>query len=526
MLRAQEMALDRAVLTLFEGSPVPSNVASVFETLRQCLELARSGKLSDGDKAELPRLEKLADLLQELAAPRPAPEPPPRPASPAPGSVPMPAKRSTAPSSERAPKAPAPPAVASPAAPSSKVAGIRVTLPFGSPPRTDEIVTAVLSKLASLYLWRASLLADVLSSWRDFRHMDGQLQDAIWSATWLDAAILPAARELLVVAEDEAGRFAAGLALLVTNRADVLEAFLAAPAGAASFESEGIWCALRLGADLAVWQRLGEALPGLRKMNAHHLSALADVGQLAADTLLELLHDTSDELAIRAAELLAWLGRPPADARIVEGLLAQGVSESRLGPFLYCAVALGSATALEQVRRRLDAEESMSAYAIDALAVAGGAHDSERLLRLAARDEALAPLALLAAGHLGNRAVVSAVSAGAEPAAAAQRARRTIVGDAAEEMAGPTGERLLYGKAWALPGVLARLGAADELLRARRWLALEMTVRTGAQPSAVLDISARIAVQDAAITHIRTAIENWRRPIPAGAWLYFGKAIV
>lgn len=101
VLRAQEMALDREVLMQFEGSPAPSNVASVLETLRQCLELARSGKLSAGDQAELPGLEKLAALLQELTAPRPAPEPPTRPVSPTPGPTPVPSK-STAPSPVRA----------------------------------------------------------------------------------------------------------------------------------------------------------------------------------------------------------------------------------------------------------------------------------------------------------------------------------------------------------------------------------------------------------------------------------------
>jgi hypothetical protein len=340
----------------------------------------------------------------------------------------------------------------------------------------------------------------------------------------LEGAVVSPAQELLDAAEDEPECFAAALALLVANRADALVSFLAGP-GAAALKGDGVWSALRLGADGTVWDLFAEALPGVRETKAHHISALVDAGQMAPDTLLEILQGDSDELAIHAAEVLAWIGRPPMDTRIVEALLGQAVSERRRGPLLHVAVALGSAAALDEIRHRVDGGEPVTEHAIDALAVAGGARDSERLLRLASQDEALAPLALLAAGHLGNRAVASALSTKAEPAALARRASRTIIDEGGEELAGPTSERLLYGKAWTVSGVLARLGEPDELLRARRWFALELSVRTGAPRPAVLDTSARVAVQDGAIARLRIAIENWRRPSPTGAWLYFGKPI-
>jgi hypothetical protein len=241
--------------------------------------------------------------------------------------------------------------------------------------------------------------------------------------------------------------------------------------------------------------------------------------------LVELLGHDNDALAIRAAELLAWLGRPPADARALENCLQREISAARVFPFLYAAIVLGSAGALAELRRRLDAGEPVTAHAVDALACAGGPHDAERLLKLAARDEALAAVAVLAAGHLGDRRTAAALVAGVEPKAVAERALRTIVGASARDAARSSGGRLLYGKPWTLEGALTRLDALDELLRARRWLALEAAVRTGTRPTVVVDVAMPVAVQTAALARLRAATEPRGRVIPGGAWFYFGRPI-
>jgi hypothetical protein len=378
-----------------------------------------------------------------------------------------------------------------------------------------------LGTIAGLYDRRRHLLADVLASWRDLREVDRQLQNATRSVSWIEGAVLQPARAMLENADGEAERFAAAFALLHVGGAEAVLSFLSASSGAEARIGDGVLSALRLAGDSPLWQQVVATSPPGVDANAYCLSWLADRRQLSADVLLERLDDPGDATAIRAAELLAWLGRPPGDTRLVEERLRHGVGEGRLCAFLYAATALGSLNALEEIRRRIDKGDPITAHAVEALAVGGSARDSQRLLQLASRDEALAPLALLAAGHLGDRAAAAALAAGAEPPAAAARARRTILdgGDGS----GPAGPRLLYGKAWTLPGALVRLEDPNELVRARSWYALEVAVRTGARPLAVLDASARVFVQDAAGARIRAAIEEWRRPIPSGAWFYFGQ---
>jgi hypothetical protein len=205
-----------------------------------------------------------------------------------------------------------------------------------------------------------------------------------------------------------------------------------------------------------------------------------------------------DQVACRAAEMLAWLGRSQADARTIEGLLRPDDSPDRQSAFLYAAVALGSMQALQQLRRMLDAGTSVTVAAVDALAAAGSMADAERLLHLAARDEALAPVAVLAAGHLGHPI----------DAAAAR----------------PT-QRLLGGKPWTLAAAQARLADPGELARARHWYALELMVRTGVRPQVVFDATARVHTQDAAVERLRKWFEQRPRVLPEGGWFYGGQPV-
>jgi hypothetical protein len=501
VLRALERAVDLEVLAAFErSSAYSSDIAKASDLLHQCLAFAGSGSATPGDKLELPRLERLAAGLEALVTPAVAAPRPPV------GIVP----RLTASTV---------PPTASPAA------GARpFRTPAPRPPaRTERLVEAILSKLARLFDLRRRLLHDALASWRDFRIMDRKMRDAIEALRWVGEAAVRPAKALLAAAETGAEGFAAALALIYAGGGGDLVSLLAGPASIAGV-GEGVFSALRSGGDPSLWPEIVARVPAATSAAANHLSDLADRGQLSADTLLDLLDHGSDAVAVRAAELLAWLGRPPADTRTIEDRLRGGIAETRFFPFLFAAVALGSVSALDEIRKRMDAGDPLTEYAVDALACAGTARDCERLLTLASRDEALAPSALLAVGHLGDRGAADRLAAGLEPKAVAERAIQMIVGsNRGKNAALPKGARLLHGEVWSLSGALVRLGLPDELLRARRWLALEVAVRSGARPPRVVDLSARVAVQEIAVTQLRAAIEAWRRPIRAGAWYYFGR---
>ena len=502
VLRSLEGSLDMAVSGVFKRSPpYPADVTNTFDLLRQCLTFAGSSSASQGDKLELPRLQQLAAILEARLAPPSAPppapaaiarEPPVRKAGP-------PAAAATRPAPRRPPVTPA-----------------RV-----NPERFAHLVGAILSKLSSLYELRHRLLADPLATWRDFQAMDRQMRNAISAVEWLAGAATEPAQSLLATAKEEADGFAGALALL---RAGGHAELLVGPLGVAGV-ADGVLAAIRLTGQASAWQEIAARAPESPSTTAVRLSALADRGELSADILLDLLGHDSDAVAIRAAELLPWVGRPPADARDLEDRLRRGIAETRFFPFLYAAIVLGSSSSVDELRRRMDAGEPVTGHAVDALACAGGPHDGERLLKLAARDEALAPTAVLAAGYLGERRVAAALAAGVEPKAVAERALRTIVGATAEGAVSSGGGRLLYGKPWTLGGALAQLDAPDELVCARRWIALEVVVRTGVRPPVVVDVATPVAVQEAALARLRAAIEPRGRSIPDGAWFYFGRPV-
>jgi hypothetical protein len=499
VLRALETLVDRVLLAAFERSPANrSEIAKALEMVRRCIAFAESESAGRGDLAELPQLERLSALLEAQLAPDVADVRAPAQVRPLPRRASLEVARKAAPSEPR---------------------------PFATPRRpqkTNEILSSILSRLATLYSRRQHLLDDLLSPWRDFRDVDRKIQDAVWSVRWLDDSILGPARAALSAAEDDADRFAAALTLLCAGDADFVVSLVFERLAAQIGGADGPLLALRMGGDASLLARAEASLATASlDLRGWALSTLADGGRLSADALVGLLDDPSDDIAGRAAELLAWVGRSPLDSATIEARLRQGVSEGRYCSFLYAAVALGSVAALQEVRRMMDAGVAVAARAIDALAVAGSESDSQRLLGLAARDEALAPLAVLAAGHLGNPIAVNAF-----PTAAGARARQTVLGRAETPVApGQNSRRLLYGRTWTLSSALARLAEPDELVRSRQWYALEVAVRTGARPLVVFDATARVGVQDSATARIRNAIEARRRPVPDGSWFYFGQRL-
>jgi hypothetical protein len=407
------------------------------------------------------------------------------------------------------------------------------------------IVVSLLPKLAGLYDRRVSVGRDLLATWRDLEAVDGEIARAVRTLAWIGGDGAAAAEEALGVAEDEGQRFAAVLALLHTGAAaTVLDFFVERDAGGAA--PPGALAALRLGADGALLGQIEAFAPPDAGLRAAILRARADRGELAGGALVALADDPDGGVAACAAELLAWCGSPPGDTEAALGLLRAPMPAARRDALLFAAVALGSAEALQRIRELLDQGRLVTAAAIDALAVAGAPGDAARLLALAARDPACAPLATLAAAHLGDPETAAALavpvaddgSAGDETPDGVvdpnliAHARQAILGPGpppplprhGRAAGAPSVEapRLLHGAPWTVAAALARLGAPGELVRARAWYALEVGVRSGVRPGAVLDGSAAAAVQRAATAAIGAALAGRRLP-PPGSWFHGGR---
>src|SRR5206468_1801545 len=104
---------------------------------------------------------------------------------------------------------------------------------------------------------------------------------------------------------------------------------------------------------------------------------------------------------------LAWSGNPE-HAQALEARARQCPSPSRANALLLAAVALGSRSALEEVRDRIARRSGVTGTLLEALACAGDDSDAETLVQYAA-DATEAPcreLAVMAVGHLGSPGVV------------------------------------------------------------------------------------------------------------------------
>jgi hypothetical protein len=395
---------------------------------------------------------------------------------------------------------------------------------WADPESANKVMSSLLAKLARLYARRENLLRALLTPWSEFANVDGQIDHAIQSVKWIGDAGSASAETALGTADGADEVFAAVVSLLQSKSEASVLAYLVTKNTLLAKTASGALLALRSSAEPSLLEQVesvGSRAAGEGRTSI--LTALADRGRLSADRLVALLDDPNDDIAARGAELLAWIGRSPADVDAVEVRLHRGPSDVRRCALLFAAVALGSARALQEIRRTLDAGAAVTPLAIDALAVAGRRDDSDRLLRLADRQPELAPLAVLAVGHLGNPAAVDAISGIDVEDSIRNRAIQTIRGDGT---AGPPvpGVRLLYGRPWTLSDALVRLGAPDELLRSRPWYALEAVVRSGVRPNAVLDRHARSDVQKVAIARVRAAVDAQRPPVSYGSWLYFGRS--
>jgi hypothetical protein len=375
--------------------------------------------------------------------------------------------------------------------------------PIADPDSARKNLASIVAKLTALYERRASLIRDLLATWGALKALDAQMLYALQSLRWLGPAGRAGAGAALGDADDEAARFAAVSAMLQIGASDhVFARVEETPASV----SPGTLFAFRVGATVAELERLFEL--GARTNSAWRvpvLAALAEHGRRAPETLLALLDEPDDEVAGGAAEILAWIGRGANLGEAVRGR-ARDVSPARRCALLFADVAFGSRESLLELRRLVDAGAAVTAPAIDALAIAGESEDAERLTRVAACRPELAPLAVLAAGHLGNPTATAAIAAVEVDGPLRARALRTIQGVGPVAYPERRGARVLYGEPWTLARALGRLAAPDEMRRARGWYALEIAVRSGARAPVLFDSTASADIQETAAEILRAAI--------------------
>lgn len=568
------------LLRAFDRSPPDDEALNkVARRIQECLTPAPGDALAPGDAAATPVLVRLMAEIERhragpsaaapAAAPSPAPRPPPSPVAShtAPASLGRESIGREWPSRPRASPPPQPaPRPAEPRRHDSRPVPRRPPAPArtpeadpASPART---AGALLERLADLHDRRVALLHDPLAAWGALLAADAEVDRLVQSLRWMAAPGQAAALTALDGADDDGQRFAATAAMLVTGGGDaILERSIQGPLVHPHDAPAGPWLAIRSFAPADLLERaLLDPHVGTHQdsgeLRAILLAGLLDRGQLSAERLWALLDDPSDTVAVWAAEAMAWVGRTRTDATDMEARARTASGPRRLSAALFAATALGSAKALQSIRLRMDAGEPVTTHAIDALAIGGDAHqdDGRRLLDLSRRAPELAEQALLAAGHLGDPALLPALLApdatipgaaahGREPDGGAgeddlpdtdtadrQRRAADLRSRAARTTGGPSpgpelrpGRRFLYGAPWTLAGLMGQLTDALELLVSRRWYALEGFVRAGGRPVTVLDPRATAPRQQRATAEIQKALADEAAP-PAGTWPFRGRS--
>lgn len=494
--------------------PEASALQKALTRAQEGLAIASAAGAIPGDAAITPMLSKLFGELERFAR---AAALTPVDAAAVAQAGPDPPAPIEAPQPPEPPQAPPPRARSDRGTPSGP-AGARAR-PKRAPPvanlnSADKNVKSIVAKLTALHERRANLLHDLLATWGALKAVDTQMIYAVQSLRWLGEQGLAGAQGALADAEDEAGRFAAVTALLQMGASDHVFAWLEETLASTS---PGVLFAFRVCADLVVLERLlelGERTNGAWRVLV--LAALAERGHCAPGALLALLDDPDDEVAIGATEIFAWVGR---GAKLGEAVCrsARDASPARRSAILFADVALGSRESLFELRRVVDAGAPVTERAVDALAVAGEMEDADRLTRLAARQPELGPLAVLAAGHRGNLAATAAIAAAEVSAPLRAHALRTVQGLRLPPIHEPVGVRLLYGEPWTLARALERLTAPDEVLRARRWYALEVAVSSGTQVPTFFDAGASTDIQEAAAETLRAAVGGQRLVVREGS---------
>jgi len=258
------------------------------------------------------------------------------------------------------------------------------------------------------------------------------------------------------------------------------------------------------------------------------LTLLAERGQLTPGQILPLVDHADEQVAVEAALALALVGEPQ-HAQTLAMLAERAMVPRRSNALLFAATALGSVHALAEIRARVQRREAYDPQLVDALAIAGDDSDAALLMDLAKDPNADADVGYMvcAAANLGSAATVRALPLLGDrvPKEVLDEGKRLILGSGQHSLPNHKEPpvRLLHGQPWSVCGLLARLGAGDETIRSQRRHALEVRVRTGLVPPAMLPVLAPAQARSDALARWTDHFAKASERLPAGQWYYQGK---
>jgi hypothetical protein len=380
-------------------------------------------------------------------------------------------------------------------------------------------------RLAALHRRRVTVLSDPLLSWRELAALDATLAETGQTLGWL-VGRLPTVAMFEDASDDALVRAAFAIHSLGGNWHSVMSPMREL----LDTDAPPLADMIRVVAE-GTPRLAREAWTLIRPRSAPLGAALVPVlvltGQISSEELTALATDDDEEtVAMAAAAMLACLGAPNVRDRVLERAGAAS-STGASATFLFCAVALGSKEALDQLRRMLARPEDVVLHVLEGLAVAGDASDAERLIDFAATDRPLAQEATLASAHLGSAAVSRAIGALGEHVSAATKAAAL---DALAGGAGSIGRdrapaelRLLRGTPWSVGASLERILDQDEPVRSRARRALDVASRTGIRPPAAYVSSASASLQGRIAEEWRQHYLKTADRMPQGRWLVGGR---
>jgi hypothetical protein len=510
-LRRTLQALDKAMAAP-EGQEVPDEIRQALAELRGCLVFIHEST-RPADQEQLEGAAKALSFLAPLEAGLPAPPAEPSPALPQGPSV----FQTVVPSNF------APPPVS--AAPPRRARTERKRRTQSIPAVDVGTVEVQLGGLHGCFDTLHAVLTGIAHRRRDLDSAANTLRAHLRAIGWLGRERTPAWVKASREAPKPERRLVASAALVYLEAPGGAERSMTVLERAAQGENPLSPIAVTVMHTLAGQHFLACARTVFEKTKSETVRALllpllVERGQLTSAQLLPLVDHTDDGVAIEAALALAQIG-DGQHAEVLTGHASRAKDRRRSNALLFAATALGSVQALAEVRTRL--REECDERLVDALAIAGDDADAPLLIDLASRPDANATYAILAAANLGCTTTVRALLTLAElaPKAVIDEAARMILGN--RPLPSSSEPRLLRGQPWSVAGLLARLAAGDETIPSQRRLALELRVRTGLAPQAVLPSFASAEARSEALARWADHFAKASARLPAGQWYYQGK---
>lgn len=347
------------------------------------------------------------------------------------------------------------------------------------------------------------------------------LQEFFSAARWLPPSWLAPLEQIITGTDDARQRLGAAVALVLAGASGADEQLLTMLAD--HIDSSLVAVLLhRLADDLRLSPTSLASTPN-SKLRALMVPVLATKRHLSATDLEELLSDRSDDVAVQAAQALAWVWYADRRPEIL-GRPRSLLPPARASAILFAAAALGRRQALNEMRDELAGSSEPESLVLDAFVIAGGEADGARLTDLALGRDGAVEDVLLAAAALGADATAQVLPkfrdrVSEDVFAEANR----LLPDQEPPSCERKGLRRMFGKPWAVAAVIERVMAADEPLMLRRRHALEACVRTGTQPPAYFPAHGTAETWRELLASWQASFSGASRLQPGG-WYYMGRS--